>query len=191
MAARSPRAVANDSWARTVAAFSTVVERVTPWLLDLGSWIFGALIAFNLLILGALLTVGPADVAVLVAAAAIAFGLPPAVAGFVLLRLAADLKKVDLETLATTAFVEAGFSVEGTPAKPDPKEVERRQASVVLRYSYALLAVTGLMTLVALTAALWHLAWWIGVLFLIVAIVSQLAVFRAIVTAGSSAAWRS
>jgi hypothetical protein len=30
-------------------------------LLALGTWIFGALIAFNLLILAALLTVGPVD----------------------------------------------------------------------------------------------------------------------------------
>src|SRR5205085_2323034 len=77
--------------------------------LDLGNWIFGALIAFNLLVLSALLTIGPVDQAVLIATATFALALPPDVAGFLLVRLAADMKSVDLEQVATQAFVEAGF----------------------------------------------------------------------------------
>jgi uncharacterized membrane protein len=100
-------AVVDETWVRTQAALGTLLVRVTPWLLDLGNWIFGALIAFSLVIIGAMLTVGPVDRAVLVATAAFALALPLDVAGFFLLRLAADMKKVDLETLATAAFIEA------------------------------------------------------------------------------------
>src|SRR5438045_5336792 len=53
--------IANNTWERTVAGLAKLVERITPWLLDLGNWIFGALIAFNLLVLSALLTIGPVD----------------------------------------------------------------------------------------------------------------------------------
>ena|SRR5437879_142802 len=95
----------NDTWERTRAGLVKLLERLTPWLLDLGNWIFGALIAFNLLVLGALLTIGPVDTAVLIATAAFALALPPDVAGFLLLRLAADMKSVDLEQVATQAFV--------------------------------------------------------------------------------------
>jgi len=102
----------DETWLRTQAALGTLLARVTPWLLDLGNWIFGALIAFSLVILAAMLTVGPVDRAVLVATAAFALALPLDVAGFVLLRIAVDMKKVDLETVATAAFVEAGFTSE-------------------------------------------------------------------------------
>ena len=100
----SARGVADETFARTMAAFATVFERITPWLLDLGSWIFGALIAFNLVILGALLTVGPVDPSVLVATAGFALALPLDAAGFAVLRLAVDLKNVALEEITTTAF---------------------------------------------------------------------------------------
>ena len=103
----------NDTWTRTEAGLVKLVERITPWLLDLGNWIFGALIAFDLLILSALLTIGPVDTSVLIATGAVALALPPDIAVFLLLRLAADMKSVDLEEVATEAFVDVGFKVEG------------------------------------------------------------------------------
>jgi len=114
--------IANDTWERTVAGLAKLVERITPWLLDLGNWNFGALIAFNLLVLSALLTVGPVDKAVLIATATLAVALPPDVAGFLLLRLAADMKSVDLEQVATQAFVEAGFEAQARGPAPSPNE---------------------------------------------------------------------
>jgi hypothetical protein len=89
---------------QTLNGFGTMVERITPWLLDLGSWIFGALIAFDLLILAALLTVGPADLAALIATAALALALPPNAARFFLLRLLEDIKNARLEEVAVEAF---------------------------------------------------------------------------------------
>lgn len=182
----------DDTFRRTVAAFAALVDRVTPWLLDLGSWIFGALTAFNLVILGALLTVGPVDAAALVSTAAFALALPADVAGFLLLRLMADVKNVDLEEAATKAFQEVGFSVDDDErAHAAPESVEKRRTRIVLMYSYGLLALAVLLTLTGITAALWHMAWWIGILFIPMVIVSQSMVFKAIASAGSNRTWRS
>lgn len=167
---------------RTQAAFGTLLERMTPWLLDLGNWIFGALIAFSLVIIGAMLTVGPVDRAVLVATAAFAVALPLDVAGFILLRLAADMKKVDLETVATAAFVEAGFSSDEVGQVLDPRESERQRTRRVLGFSYSLLQLTALITFVGVTAALWHMAWWIGVAFAAMLVLSLVVVVVALNT---------
>jgi uncharacterized membrane protein len=172
----------DETWVRTQAALGTLLSRVTPWLLDLGNWIFGALIAFSLVIIGAMLTVGPVDRAVLVATAAFALALPLDVAGFFLLRIAADMKKVDLETVATAVFVEAGFSSEEVGQGLDPKESEQRRTRRVLGYSYSLLVLTALLTLVGVTAALWHMAWWIGVAFAAMVVLSLIIVGGALST---------
>lgn len=180
----------DEAWLRTQAAFGTLLERVTPWLLDLGNWIFGALIAFSLVIIGAMLTIGPVDRAVLVATAAFALALPLDAAGFFLLRLAADMKKVDLETVATAAFVEAGFSSEEVGQALDPRESERQRIRRVLGVSYSLLQLTALLTLVGVTAALWHMAWWIGVAFAAMLVLSLTVVVVALNTNNTGRARR-
>ena len=181
--------IANHTWERTVAGLAKLVERITPWLLDLGNWIFGALIAFNLLVLSALLTIGPVDKAVLIATATFALALPPDVAGFLLLRLAADMKSVDLEQVATQAFVEAGFEAQARGPAPSPNEAQQRRARVVLRFSYALLSLTIVLTFIGVTAALWHMAWWIGGAFVGTAVVSQAVVFVAMASTGADTIW--
>lgn len=170
---------------------ATALERVTPWLLDLGNWIFGGLIAFSLVILGSLITVGPVDRAVLVASAAFALALPADVAGFFLLRFAADMKTVKLEEVTADAFVQAGFSLDPGSARPDPDTAEKERALKVLRYSYSLLTLTLLLTLVGVTAALWHMSWWIGVLFMAMALMSAALVSFGISTPNSKKGWRS
>jgi hypothetical protein len=186
------RAAPDDTFKRTINAFGKLVEMITPWLLDLGNWIFGALIAFNLVILGALLTVGPVDAAIIVSTAAFALALPVDAAGFFLLRLVADLKHVGLEEIAAQAFQEVGFTVENQVPSPDaPESIEKRRTRIVLRYSYALLAVSVLLTLVGMSAALWHMAWWIGVVFVAMVVASQGVVFGAIVSSGSTTTWRT
>lgn len=175
-----------------IVGLKNLIERIGPWLLDLGNWIFGALIAFNLLILGALLTVGPVDPAVTVASAAVALALPPALGGFFLLRLTTDMRNADLEAVATQAFQEAGFAVDAPQLAQAPRESrETKRTRIVLAYSYGLLAFTVLVTLVGITAALWHMGWWVGVLFAAGAIASQGIVIGAIAQFGSDATWRS
>jgi hypothetical protein len=179
---KPPIRTVDDSWARTQAAFASVLDGITPWLLDLGNWVFGALIAFSLIILGALLTVGPVDRAVLIATAAFALALPPAVAGFVLLRLAADMRKVDIETLTTSAFVEAGFSAEQVGQVADPRELEKRRTRASLAFSYSMLTLTLFLSLIGVTASLWHMAWWIGIAFLAMIVVTMIVVTAGLAT---------
>jgi hypothetical protein len=62
-----------------------LLKRITPWLVDVGSWIFGGLMAVNLVVISALITVGPVDAAVRTATAALGAALPLNVTGIVLL----------------------------------------------------------------------------------------------------------
>jgi hypothetical protein len=180
-----------DPSTRTVAAFGKLIERITSWLLELGTWIFGALIGFNLLILSALLTVGPVDTAVLIATAGVALALPPDIAGVLLLRLAAEMKRIDLEQLATQAFVEVGFEVTDVATSERPDEVEHRRARIILRYSYGLMALGLVLTFIGVAAALWHMAWWIGAAFVGTAIVSQAVFLLALSATGAKKTWRT
>ena len=123
-----------------------------PWLADFGSWIFGALIALNLVILGAALTIGPVDVAVKVATAGTAISLAPGAVGLLLLRVLTDVRSIRRSRTADSASHE--------PGPP-------RLNMVALRYTVSLLLITFLLSLVGLTAAVWHIAWWIAAAFLV------------------------
>jgi hypothetical protein len=61
---------------------------------------------------------------------------------------------------------------------------------VVLRYAYIFLALAIVLSLVGMTAALWHMAWWIAVIFVAMVVVSQALGFRAIAFSGSTTVWR-
>lgn len=163
---------ADKEWAQTKKAFGTVLAVITPWLLELGSWVFGALIGFNLLVLAALLTVGPSDNAVLVATVGLALALPLDVAGLVLLRLVVDVTNVRLEDVTVKAFEEAGFSAQQVEAQVDLESMVKRRTTTVLVYCYSILVLSVLLTLVGVTAAFWHMAWWIGVAFVAMTAVS-------------------
>lgn len=90
-------------------AIRRLLDRTTPWLSDIGSWIFGGLVAVNLVVISALLTVGPVDAAVRLSVALFASALPMDVAGIVVLRLTRDLIDLGLDDLALKAFKESGF----------------------------------------------------------------------------------
>ena len=70
----------------TFKALANLLERVTPWLLAVGSWIFGGLIAFNLLFIPAILNVRPVDLLIRISITAFAIALPLNVTGLLLLR---------------------------------------------------------------------------------------------------------
>jgi hypothetical protein len=182
---KGPQKPADDT-TRTFMGLGRLVDSVTPWLMDLGSWTFGALIAFNLVILGALLTVGPVDPPVKIATAAFAVALPLGVGGLVLLRLLTDMSKASLGDAAAKAFIDVGFRFQRAN-----KSDEGRPRRVALLYTYALLTATALMTLTGMTASLWHMAWWIGVTFIVVALVSQVAVGAALSAYSPQGRWRA
>src|SRR6266566_421656 len=51
---------------QSMQALGNLIERISAWLFAFGSWIFGGLIAFNLLVLASLFTIGPIHPAILV-----------------------------------------------------------------------------------------------------------------------------
>ena len=158
-------------------AFETLVEGITPWLLDLGGWIFGALIALNLLVLASLVTVGPVDGAVLVATLCLALALPPDVAGFLLLRLLEDLNKVRLDQVAADAFAAEGF--DRAQFESAPASLSQKRSRTVLLYSYSMLSLSAVLTVAGLTATLWHMTWWIAFAFLVMTFLSLVLVMLA------------
>jgi hypothetical protein len=187
-ATRKARKAGSDTAARTAAALDHLLEALAPWLFDLGNWIFGGLIAFSLVVLGALLTVGPVDTAVKISTASFALALPLDLAGFVILRLFGDMMKVSFGELGIKAFTEAGFSYEG---EGTPQIADTKLRRVALRYSYTLLVLTSVLTAVGLTAALWHMTWWIGVIFAVMVIVSPWLVLTAFSSIGPVGRWRT
>ena len=164
---------------------------IAPWLTELGNWIFGGLIAFNLVILGAVLTIEPFDVAVKIAIAAGALALPPCIVGLILLRLVADVRTIGQSQTAKQAIHDAGFTFGGLPPS-ERQAAALRLNTVILRFTNRLMIVTVLLTLVGLTAALWHAAWWIGVTFLAALALSLgILVLGAAQLARGGARWRS
>ena len=163
------------TFTQTAQALGGVVDRLTVWLLDLGTWLLGAMVAFNLVILAALLTVGPVDRAVLIASCALAVALPPAVSAFALLRLVRDVQQIGLEEAAIESFRAAGVEIREQIGEGPLTEIRRRRTQSALRFSYLLLGVSVLLTLTGTTACLWHMGWWIAVAFM-VAVAASLAV---------------
>jgi hypothetical protein len=161
--------------------FEKFFDRIYPWLFDLGLWIFGSLIAFNLLILASLFTVGPVDGAVTVATAALALALPVNVTGLFLLRLVRELKDVKVEDELAQAFLDVGFTGGGRVAAPPALEaMRRRRTKIVLSVSPGVLVLGVLLTMTGLVATLWHMARWIAAGFLVMALFSLLTVISVI-----------
>jgi MFS family permease len=154
-------------WRQSMQAYSKLLEKGTPWLYDVGSWVFGGLIAFTVLIIGALITIGPVDLAIKVSTAALAFALPLDVTGLVLLRLAQDLKPGQFEQEVSETFQEAGLSPDGVqvPSLTSLQAMRIRGTRIALGAAFGILTVSIILTLAGLGAALWHMTWWIAIAF--------------------------
>jgi hypothetical protein len=165
-------------------AFGELAETFTPWFFEFGSWIFGGLIAFTLLVLAPLITLGPVDRAITVATAAFALALPLDVAGLFLLRLVQDLNRVGFEDTVAHAFGEVGSAVGAPVPAPSTLEAQRkRRSGSVLRISLSILALSGLLAVSGMVAVLWHMAWWIAVAFLAMAVLSLVVIAVAMAAA--------
>jgi hypothetical protein len=164
---------------RSLKGLGNLVERTTPWLLGVGSWIFGGLIAFDLVVVSQLIAIGPADTAILISTTTLACALPLNVAGIFLLRLTSDLKDIGIEEVALRAFQDAGFpDIDAHfPSEQARESLQKRRATLALRYSLGIAVVSIALTVSGLAAALWHVAWWIGVVDLaMVALTTALVV---------------
>src|SRR5215469_1254924 len=176
-------AAAEAQYQQSLKAASTVMENISPWLFEVGSWIFGGLIAFTLLVLASLLTVGPVDLAVKLSTVAFAVSLALNKTGLVLLRLVRDLKPVQFEGIAQV-FQEAGLTPgeEQIPSVASLKTLRDRGTRIVLSTTVGMLGLSSTLTIVAMTAALWHMAWWIGAAFLAAVVISLVIIQIALVT---------
>lgn len=167
---------------RSLKALANLIERITPWLFAVGSWVFGGLIAFDLVVLSSLMAIGSVDAAILVSVTAFACALPLNVAGIVLLRLTTDLTEIEIDHLALQAFKDADFpDVEAYfPSPSERASQHKRRAILTLRYALGMAALSGLLTLIGLIAALSHVARWIAAVFLVMVVLSTALVVVAI-----------
>jgi hypothetical protein len=159
---------------QSLDAIDRLLDRTAPWLSEIGSWIFGGLVAANLLGISSLLTVGPVDAAVRLSITLFACALPMNVAGIIVLRLTKDLTALGVDDLARQAFKESGFpDIDAYfPPAAERTLLVKRRMSIALRYSLAITAIGAALTLAGLVAALWHMAWWVGSVLLLMTAVS-------------------
>jgi len=172
----------DEQAARSFSGLRNLAERITPWLVDVGSWIFGGLTAVNLVVLSALITVGPVDAAIRASTAALAGALPLNVAGIILLRLIKDVNDVGLDDLTLRAFQDARFPEIGAyfPSPVERAPQHARRSRVALLYALGIAALSIALTVTGMAAALWHMGHWIAIVLLSAAILSAVLVTVAI-----------
>jgi hypothetical protein len=148
--------------ARTFRGLRNLAATITPWLIDVGSWIFGGLTAVNLVVISALMTVGPVDAAIRTSTAALAAALPLNVAGIVLLRLIKDVKDVGLDDITLRSFQDAGFPDINAyfPSRRERASANARRSRVAILYSLGIATLSSALTLTGITAAVWHMGRW-------------------------------
>ncbi len=167
---------------QSMQAVDNLIERISAWLFAFGSWIFGGLIAFNLLVTASLFTIGPIHPAILVSLTAFACALPLDVAGLFLLRLIQEMKDVNIDEQTLHAFQDTGFPIEAYfPPSQERTSLYKRRTHVALGYSTGILAFSVVLTLTGMVAVLWYMAWWVGVVFLAIAMLSPVLVIAVIV----------
>lgn len=154
---------------------TTLLDRVKPWLIEFGSWIFGGLIAFNLIIVAPLLTIG-FDHIIMVAILAFACALPLTVAGLLLLKLTKDLNDISIDAIMRDAFVDAKIPDidDHLPTDEQLQSTYKLRTEIGLRYSVWLGGISTILTLLGMIAALWYIVWWLAVAFIIVSVVTLL-----------------
>jgi MFS family permease len=164
-------AAAQELDRQSMKALEAVTESITPWLVEFGTWIFAGLIGFALIVIAPLVTLGPVETTIIVSTVALALTLPLNLTGLLLLRLVQDMKRY--EDKLAQGFHDASLILGSEFAFPlAANPTQKRRTEIILLVSLGMLAVSALLTLIGLTAALWHVAWWIGVLFLLMTIIS-------------------
>jgi hypothetical protein len=158
----------------------TLAARTTEWLTDVGAWVFGGLLALNLVLIAALLDIPESGTAVLIAICAVGCALPLNVGGIVLNRMVKDIRDVEAGEMVTAlqAFEEADTSEIAAlyPPEEERESLRRKRSGRALLWSLGFAAVSGTLTAVGVVAALWHVAWWIGVAALVTSVVSVVLV---------------
>lgn len=168
-------------WRATFTAWMEKSQQITArWLYELGGWIFGGLIAAAIMLFPALIALGFADRATLIAGLALAISLPFDLAGLAIIRYFKDLTQATEEAravLAQNANVDAEtltrIKVESEAFTPAKRRVMDFTASLIL-------VVSMLFTLISVGSALWRVSWAVTLLFLIACLVGLWLVIRVI-----------
>ena len=178
----SSTAGASEESRKALQGLAGLVDRTTSWLVEVGTWVLGGLVALNLVVIAALITVGPVDRAVLVAVVAFACALPLDVAGIVLLRLIKDIEDVRLEQFTLAAFREARFpNIEAYfPPTRERKRYGQRRARIGLAYALAITGLSVALTVVGIVASLWHMAPWVAEAFAAAVVVSAVVLMAVV-----------
>jgi len=80
------------------------------------------------------------------------------------------------------AFQDAGFPIEAyVPPSRERASLYKRRTQVALSYSTGILAFSVVLTLTGMVAVLWYMAWWVGVVFFVIAMLSPVPVIAVIV----------
>lgn len=150
---------AEEQYRQSMQAYRKLLEKGIPWLFDVGAWIFGGLIAFTLLIMASLITVGPIDLFIKIATAALALALPLDVTGLILLRLVQDMKPVRFEETVSQTLQEAGLTPDElqVPSRTSLQAMRIRGTQVALRYALYILSLSSVLTLAGMVATLCHM----------------------------------
>ncbi|HEY0752508.1 MAG TPA: hypothetical protein VGD98_00900 [Ktedonobacteraceae bacterium] len=156
------------------------LEITSKLLYDLGNWIFGGLIVANLMLLQALIGLGFADRAILVAGLATVLALPFNLAGLGLIRYFNSLNQAAEEArqvLAQNGNLDAGTLIRLT----NDSSVFSSGKRQVMDSSVSLaLYLSTLFTVVGFASALWHISWAVTLFFIISSVVGVLLVVRVI-----------
>ena len=152
---------------------SSLLDTLKPWLIEFGSWIFGGLIAFNLIIVAPLLTIGLDHIEIMVSIVAFVCALPLNVSGLLLLRLTKDLNDISIDEVMRQAFKDANIPdiEDHLPTDEQLQTTYKLRTEIGLRYSVWLGGISAILTLLGMVAALWYIAWWIAVTFIVVSII--------------------
>jgi ABC-type multidrug transport system fused ATPase/permease subunit len=151
-------------------AVGKLVENIIPWLVEVGAWIFAGLTGFVLILLASLITVGPTEPSIIVSTVALALTLPLNLVGLLLLRLAQDLQRFEDEL--AQGVHDAGLIMGAQFATPlATRSAQTRRTQIVFLFSLGLLTLSALLTLIGMIAALWRVAWWIGITFVLMTII--------------------
>ncbi|MBA3868946.1 MAG: hypothetical protein H0X30_07320, partial [Anaerolineae bacterium] len=138
---------------------NSIMDTLKPWLIEFGNWIFGGLIAFNLIIVAPLITIGLGHMEVMVSIVAFACALPLDVAGILLLKLTKDLNDMSIDKVMHQAFKDANIPdiEKHLPTAEQVKSTYKLRTEVGLRYSIWLGGTSAILTLLGMIAALWYI----------------------------------
>jgi len=175
----SAASVVDEQSARTFEGLRNLVAKVTPWLIEVGSWIFGGLTAINLVVISALITVGPVATAIKISTAALAAALPLNVRNSPA-QAHQGPERGQHRWADATGVSGCRLPTHRRAYFPAPREraiQHARRSRVALLYSMGIAALSIALTVAGIAAALWHLGQWIALV-----LVSSVVLSAALVT---------